>query len=106
MVTTIYSLSHVHGAEIWLLFWLICAIAYLGICFLIKPNRTKKGINTTFIGLLVAEIVIDLAWALIYYRRGGYINYGIGAVYGLFMWIPVLIFTSIIVTAKNKANQG
>ena len=102
MVTAIYSLSHVHGAELWLLFWLLCLIGYLGICLAFKSNRTKAGIKNTFIGLLIAEVVVDLVWALIYYHNGVYINYGIGTVYGMFMWIPALIITAIIVTSKNK----
>lgn len=102
MITAIYSLSQVHGAELWLLFWFICLVAYLGICYIFKSNRTKSGIKTVMIGLLIAEVVVDLVWALIYYRNGVYINYGIGAVYGLFMWIPALIITAIIVTIRNK----
>ena len=104
MVTAIYSLSQVHGAELWLLFWFICLIAYLILCFAIKCNRTKQGRKNVFIGLLVAEVVVDLIWAIVYYRNGVYINYGIGAVYGMFMWVPALIITAIIVSNKNKMN--
>lgn len=32
MITALYSLGQVHGAELWLLFWLLCAIAYAGGC--------------------------------------------------------------------------
>ena len=102
MVTAIYSLTYVHGAELWLLFWFLCVLGYVGICLMLKPNRTKNGIKTTMIGLLIAEVVIDLAWAIIYYHNGTYLNYGVGAVYGLFLWIPVLVITSIIVSARNK----
>ena len=102
MVTAIYSLSHVHGAELWLLFWFICIIVYLGGCLAMKCNRTKSGIKTTLIGLLIAEVIIDLVWAIIYYYNGSYINYGIGAMYGIIMWIPVLILTSIVVICINR----
>ena len=102
MITAIYSLSYVHGAEIWLLFWFVCLIVYLGICWAIKCNRTKEGSKTTLIGLLIAEVVIDLIWAIIYYHNSGYINYGVGAVYGIFMWIPLLMITATIVTLKNR----
>lgn len=105
MVTAICSLSNVHGAEIWLLFGIACVLAYLGICFMVKINRTKKGIQATLIGLLIGEIVIDFVWSLIYYHRGVYINYGVGAVYGLLMWIPILTATCIIVTIRNKGRQ-
>ena len=104
MVTAIYSLSQVHGAELWLLFWFICLIAYLILCFAIKCNRTKQGRKNVFIGLLVAEVVVDLTWAIIYYRNGVYINYGIGAVYGMLIWIPALIITEILVSYKNRSN--
>lgn len=105
MVTAIYSLSFVHGAELWLLFWFVCLIAYVGACCLIKANRTKKGIKTTLIGLLIAEVIIDIVWAIIYYHNGTYLNYGIGAVYGLALWIPVLIITGIVVTMRNRKES-
>ena len=104
MITAIYSLSQVYGAELWLLFWLACAVIYLGICFLIKGNRTKKGAKNVFVGLAVAEVIIDVTWAIIYYCNGTYFNYGIGAVYGMLLWIPVLIVTLAIVTIKNKGS--
>ena len=102
MATAIYSLSFVHGAERWLLFWLICVIAYIGVCFLVKPNRTRRGIQTVLIGLLIAEVIVDFAWGVIYYHKGAYLNYGVGAVYGLLLWIPVLVITGTVVTIRNK----
>ena len=57
------------------------------------------------IGLLIAEVFTDLIWAIIYYHNGTYINYGIGAVYGLLLWIPVLVVTLILVTIKNGKNE-
>lgn len=102
MVTAIYSLSQVHGAELWLLFWLICVVVYLGISFLIKRNRSKAGIKNILVGLLIAEVIIDLMWAVIYYHHGTYMNYGIGAVYGILLWVPILTVTLIFVTIKNR----
>lgn len=105
MVTAIYSLSQVHGAELWLLFWLIGLLLYLGCSFLIKANRSKAGVKGVFIGLLLAEILIDVVWALIYYHNGSYINYGIGAVFGIAMWIPCLVITCACVTLRNKKRM-
>lgn len=105
MVTAIYSLSQVRGAELWLLFWIACVVVYLGISFLIKHNRTPKGVKNVMIGLLVAEVFIDLLWAIIYYHNRSYINYGIGAVYGLFLWVPILALTLVIITAKNRKAE-
>ena len=87
------------------MFWGICVLIYLGITILIKKNRTKQGIKNMLIGLLIAEVFTDLIWAIIYYHNGTYINYGIGTVYGLLLWIPVLMITLIIVTIKNGRNE-
>ena len=105
MVTAIYSLTFVHGAELWLLFWGNCVIIYLVIGLFIKQNRTQKGIKNMLIGLLIAEVITDLIWAIIYYHNDTYMNYGIGAVYGLLLWIPILVGTLIIVTIKNGKNE-
>lgn len=105
MVTAIYSLSYVHGVELWLLFWFVCTVTYLSICFMIKSNRTKFAIKTTWIGLLMAEVLIDILWAFIYYRNGAYTNYGIGAVFGVLLWIPVLIITAVWITVRNKKSE-
>lgn len=106
MVTAVYSLSRVYGAEPWLFFWLAGVGVYFGICFLIKYNRTQRGMKNALIGLLIAEVMTDLAWALLYYRNGTYLNYGIGAVYGLLFWIPVLAVTLFAVTIKNRNSEG
>ena len=98
-------MTFVHGAELWLLFWGICVVVYLCIALLIKQNRTKKGFKNILIGLLIAEVITDLIWAIMYYHNGTYLNYGIGAVYGLLLWIPVLVVTQIIVTIKNGKNE-
>lgn len=105
MVTAIYSLSQVHGAELWLLFWFVCVVTYLGLGFLIKDNRTKNGAKNVLIGLLIAEVIVDLVWAIIYYHNGAYLNYSIGAVYGILLWVPILLVTLVIVTAKNKKSE-
>ena len=101
MVTAIYSLANVQGAEIWLVFWLVCALLYLAVCRFFRPNRTRQGRKTVWIGLLIAECLIDVIWAVLYYPNGSYLNYGIGAVYGLLVWIPILGITGVLVTAKN-----
>ncbi|MBE6709723.1 MAG: hypothetical protein E7579_01255 [Ruminococcaceae bacterium] len=105
MVTAIYSFPYVHGAEIWLLLWLLGVIGYLGICLMIKPNRTKNGVRTTIIGLLIAEVIVDLVWAVIYYPNGTYFNYGIGGISGWFLGTPVLGIIAVIVTALNSKNE-
>ncbi len=54
------------------------------------------------IGLLIAEVVIDIVWAIIYYPNGTYMNYGVGAVYGAAVWIPVLLVTFVAINTINR----
>ncbi len=102
MITAIYSLGGVHGAEIWLLFWALCAAAYFGICAIFKENRGKSGMKEVLLWGLIAEFAVDLIWALVYYNNFSYINYGIGAVYGLIIWPVFLMAAGIMATVKNK----
>jgi hypothetical protein len=104
MVTAFCSLGKVHGAELWLLYWAICVIVYAGGCLLVRWNRSKQGIKNLLVGLLIAEVIVDLIWAAIYYNHGTYVNHGIVAVYGLLVWIPVLLVAATIVTLKSGKN--
>lgn len=96
MITALRSVSLVNGGTLWLLFWVICAAIYLIFC-LIRKHTLKKGI--VFLGLAIAEIVIDLFWTFLYYPQGTYIEYGLSAIFGLLAWIPVLVITAWIVIA-------
>ena len=105
MITAIFTLSQVRGAELWLLFWCISLIAYIGIGYRLKSNHTKQGIKNLLIGLLIAEVANDLVWSIAYYLNGSLLDYGVGLVYGLCLWVPLLLITLIIVTTKNKTVE-
>ena len=102
VITAIISLSQVEGAEIWLAGWLVCAILYFALLFLSKWNRSRTK-NVLF-WFLAAEALTDLGWALVYYDQTGYINYGIGAVYGLLLWPLALTAAGLIATMQNKKS--
>lgn len=102
MITAIYSVGGVHGAEIWVLFWVLCAAAYFGICAMFKTNRSKSGMKEVLFWGLIAEFAVDLIWAIVYYWNFSYVNYGIGAIYGLIIWPIFLAAAGIIATVKNK----
>ena len=104
MVTAVYSLSRVHGAEIWLMFWFVCVAVYIACGLMFKHNRTRKGIITVLTGLVIAELITDIFWAVVYYENGVYVNYGIVAALGMLIWVPVLAITLLAVTVKNGNN--
>lgn len=104
MVTAIISLGQVHGAEAWIVGWVVCLIAYFAILLPMKANRGSS--KNVFFWFLIAEIVTDLCWALVYYENSVYLNYGIGAVYGLLLWPVALIAAGIIATMQNKKAKS
>jgi len=105
MITAIYSIGKVTGAEFWVWGYFISTLIFAAISLLFRANRTKNGIITIALGLLVAEILCDTAWFLIYYPGGSYANYGIGGVYGLFIWPALLIIVGVIGTGRNRSRK-
>ena len=104
MLTAIYSLEHVYGADVWVAFISVCAVLYLGGCSFFHRNRRKRGIRTVLLGLLAAEVICDGVWAVCYYPGGEYCNYGIGSAYGLLLWPGLLClagFTATMINAKE-----
>ena len=55
MLTAVYSLNQVYGAEIWVVFAGGCAAVYLAVCCLFRRNRRKRGIGVALLGLLRSE---------------------------------------------------
>lgn len=106
MITAIFTLSQVHGAELWLLFWCISLVAYIGIGYKLKVNHTKQGIKNVLIGLLIAEVSNDLVWAIAYYFNDILLDYGVGLTYGLYLWVALLVITLIFATIKNKRYEN
>lgn len=106
MITAIGSILQVRGGELWLLFWAAGAVLHLGVCFLFRQNRTKRGVKACLLGLLAAEAAVDLIWAFLYDRNGVYRNYGVGAIYGLLLWIPLLAAAAVAATVKNGRDKS
>lgn len=103
MITALFSLGQVHGAELWIVGWLLCCVLYFSLQLPLKANRGRAK-NLLF-WFLIAEVLTDLGWALVYYRQPGYVNYGIGAVYGLLLWPLALIAAGTIATMQNKREK-
>ena len=102
MGTALYSLGPMQGARLWLLFWLAAAVCCLGVCLAVRANRTRRGLPAVLWGLLLAEVLVDGVWVVLYSRNVSWLHYGIGGVYGLLLWVPLLALAAVAVTARNK----
>lgn len=105
MITSIYSLGKVVGAELMVAGLLVCAALYLGLSLLIRANRTKRGIRVLLLALLGAEVVCDAVWFLLYFPGGDYHNYGIGGALGVFLWPMLLCLAGGIASAVNQSRE-
>lgn len=105
MITAFYSLNRVMGAEYWIAGYIVCVFVYLASCLLFRHCRTRQGLRAVLLNLLLAEIIIDVAWFSIYFPSGEYYNHGISAVFGLFLWPAFLIISGIIVVAFSSPRR-
>ena len=88
MITAIRSLGQVQGAWVWLAGWAACAVLYFALLLLPKKHRGKAG--SAFLWFLAAELVTDLAWALLYYDGSRYGNGGLQSAGWLLLWPAAL----------------
>ena len=105
MFTAIYSLGKVVGAELLVAGVLLCAALYLGMGLLFPANRTKRGRRTLLLALLCAELLCDGLWFAFYFPGGHYHNYGIGGVFGAFLWPLLLLIAGGIAAAVNQSRE-
>lgn len=101
MVTAFYSIGKVTGAEIWVSGFFVCILFFAAVCLLFKANRTKKSIIAILLSLLVAEIICDITWFLIYFPGGSYTNYGMNGIVWLMLWPAILILAGVIGSVRN-----
>ena len=105
MITSIYSLGKVVGAELMVAGVALCILLYLAVCFLFPHNRTGQGVKTVLLALLGAEAVCDVIWFLMYFPGGDYHNYGIGGVMGVFLWPMLLCLAGAVAAAVNCSRE-
>ena len=104
MISGLYAIGRVVGAEILMAGFGICAVLYGLCCFLIRENRGKKSRRRVLLGFLIAAVACDLLWFLFYFPGGEYRNYGLGGVFAVFLWPCLLLLAGAIVTAYNAAE--
>ena len=104
MLTAVYSLGRVNGAEIWLVGWLICAVVFVLAGFLRKENRNVREFGRRLNGLLAAGAVVDLIWFCLYCPDGEYANPGIAGVYFLILWPVLLVVIAFAMKLLGKTD--
>ncbi len=106
MITSIYSLGKVTGAGMWVFGYFVCILIFVLICAMFKANRTRKGVVTLALSLIISEIICDTAWYLIFYSGGSYHNYGIRGAYSIFLWPVILLIAGLIGTRQNMSRKA
>jgi len=102
MLTAVYSLGRVSGAEVWLAGWAICAAAFLLLGLLRKENRNIREFNRRMNGLLAAGAIVDIVWFRFYYPEGIYVNPGIAGAYVLLLWPALLAVTALVLRVRRN----
>ena len=102
MLFSVFSIGRITGAGMMLAGVLLCAALYLALSLLPRGSRSKAGVRTVLLGLLVSELACDLLWYVIYFPGGEYRNYGIGGVYGVLLWPLALLITGGIAASVNS----
>lgn len=104
MLTALYSVGRVHGAEVWLAGWWICAAVFCLIGFLRKEHRNGRELKRRLTALLFAGAAADLIWFPFYYPDGAYANPGIAGAYLLLLWPVLLIGAEAAVRFRRKSK--
>ena len=85
MLTALYSVGSVAGADLWMKVVLLTSLAYFLICFSFRRSRSGRGVLTVLMGWLLTELLCDMVWL-----GGAYRNGGLGSAVALLLW-PVLL---------------
>ena len=75
--------------DLWLLFWLLCAVAYAILVLVQRQNRTRAGLETAVVWYLAAEFVNSLGWGLYCY-----------------LLRPVLLFAALVLTTRQNRRAA
>lgn len=102
MLTALYGLICLGfdgGVMLWLLFWMLVLGAYFVLFRRFPANRERP--EQLLGGALVAELLVDGIWSLVYLGSPGFAQVGAGLVYGLPLWAGALAVCGILATAQR-----
>ena len=93
--------------DLWLLFWLLCAVVYAILVLVQRQNRTRAGLETAVVWYLAAEFVNSLGWGLYCYllRPASGEFSGLRLICGLPVW-AVLLFAALVLTTRQNRREA
>lgn len=93
--------------DLWLLFWVLCAVAYAILVLVQRQNRTRAGLKTAIVWYLAAEFVNSLGWGLYCYllRPASGEFSGLRLICGLPVW-AVLLFAALVLTTRQNRRAA
>ena len=74
MLTALYSVGSVAGADLWMKVVLLTSLAYFLICFSFRRSRSGRGVLTVLMGWLLTELLCDMVWLAWFWPGGAYRN--------------------------------
>lgn len=93
MLIAMTFMTQVVGGDLLLAVWGGCTAVYLACGLLRRERRGKKGLHQLLIGLLVAEVLIDVFCFSVFFPGGEYHNWGVGGMYVVLLW-PASLLTA------------
>lgn len=104
MAVAVLAFGQAGGGLPWLAGWLLCAAAYFAVLW--RGAKGATGKKNMLFWFLAAEVLTDMVWTLIYCGNPGFLSAGVGLVYGLGLWLVVLVAAGIVAAAQNKKVQN
>ncbi|MBS6532972.1 MAG: hypothetical protein KH338_04975 [Oscillospiraceae bacterium] len=90
MLTALYSVGSVVGADLWMKGVLLTSLAYFLICVSFRRSRSGRGVLAVLMGWLLTELLCDVVWLAEFWPGGMYHNGGLESAVVLLLW-PVLL---------------
>ena len=91
MLTALYSVGSVAGADLWMKVVLLTSLAYFLICFSFRRSRSGRGVLTVLMGWLQPQCLAAFGVETdVWDQTGAYRNGGLGSAVALLLW-PVLL---------------
>ena len=105
MVTCLYGIGRVVGAECMAVLYGACLLLCILCGFLFRCNRAPKNRKRFLLGMLIVAVCADLGMFLLLFPGGEYRNYGIGAACGAALFPLLLMAAAAALTAYHSDSD-